>query len=1009
MQLNKIYYLNRKLFLAFSLFIVIFLALSVKAHANEVWPGDTWSPGQNANMKIILSRNPNHTSINGTQTSFALYRPGDRDRSEVSTFQFVDTQCGTAPGSRADAWSAADILGSKITFENGSCGEKSINVKPTRTIKLRGGDYTEYRVVVKLYGDRASYPDPNKQARFEFKAKTTYANGFFGYLKTDENNESLPFGSGSSGDRGDPSYFIDQLSLPISSCSAGGTDENKSFKIYDPDNAPEFGVQGTGSNFRNLRFSMFLDGAGRQERKGGSINQPGVSNTWYRTESYPLGNGIIRDLIYFVPKLDAKSDQRAFFNLHNLGKDNYTVLGMPYDEVYSKIGCPDGPTPPNPNNYNWAISTSSDVSSKYVLVGQSAYFTHSLRPASDGSWNSDAASTMAVDANIVRNGSVIDAKSLDVGDISTNAGGYLTKDARTDLNTNTPGTYCESINFPRGELGTRKSESYQKSVPSNPYDYDFRWVFLPGRALPNGSEQGQYHAPGNLDWGKWWLASTVRQPVRDGVNRSGVPYYDTWSGFNFGAQNSYDGHNSAAYWQYNGYEINHPYSSQPVCIEVLRPNIAELPTNEYEKSTTDRTFTHTVSVPGCPATGITVNIRLEGYEGNGAYYNIGRTPNLNPGNDCTYSEGKSLSHSFLNSQVPGKTFDYSTTILETGETRRGAVTVVEVPFARFYGNDIYATNGNITFNDAYNNDAGYDGRGSVVQYAALATGGVDQIDTAAFRWSFAGPFTAPRAPDGLDSTGSYLGNTSATKVYNDVVTKKPIGCLPSLASPVPQDGGRVYGGLSGTGTSICYDLSATRTNVTPIDTNWSYRDKVTIFSSGDLYITKNLVNATDPSSLSQPNKAGIVMLVANNIYIDKNVTRIDAILVANQNIDTCRNVVVASWGVPNFTNVNGSLVSNSNLNPQCRNKLAINGSLSAKKIDFRRVGGSRFLTPSEGNNGQLAGIRGIDGIASLPNESSSSAEIINFPAYLYWASPYLLDESTSGGTNEAMFTAPPRL
>jgi hypothetical protein len=111
MQLNKIYYLNRKLFLAFSLFIVIFLALSVKAHANEVWPGDTWSPGQNANMKIILSRNPNHTSINGTQTSFALYRPGDRDRSEVSTFQFVDTQCGTAPGSRADAWSAADILG----------------------------------------------------------------------------------------------------------------------------------------------------------------------------------------------------------------------------------------------------------------------------------------------------------------------------------------------------------------------------------------------------------------------------------------------------------------------------------------------------------------------------------------------------------------------------------------------------------------------------------------------------------------------------------------------------------------------------------------------------------------------------------------------------------------------------------------------------------------------------------------------------------------------------------
>ncbi len=452
------------------------------------------------------------------------------------------------------------------------------------------------------------------------------------------------------------------------------------------------------------------------------------------------------------------------------------------------------------------------------------------------------------------------------------------------------------------------------------------------------------------------------------------------------------------------------------CIHIISPSVDVPTTIQYEKGQTGLLIGGDILVNNggsCPVNAVNIPYKatINGQLSTGSF-NYGGGYGCNPPTNLL-SISSSLATT-LNGKAPGDSgIQYCLNVNNQGDSC-GNIIVVEVPFARFYGNDIYATGtassvGKIEFNSYTNNpDHTYDGRGSVAQYAALAVNPTNKIDSAAFRLN---ALVKPNAPNGLDpDTTSYLSNTSATKVYNDVVTKKkPIGCLPSLASPVPQDGGRVYGGLSGTGTSICYDLSATRTNVTPIDTNWSYRDKVTIFSSGDLYITKNLVNATDPSSLSQPNKAGIVMLVANNIYIDKNVTRIDAILVANQNIDTCRNVVVASWGVPNFTNVNGSLVSNSNLNPQCRNKLAINGSLSAKKIDFRRVGGSRFLTPSEGNNGQLAGIRGIDGIASLPNESSSSAEIINFPAYLYWASPYLLDESTSGGTNEAMFTAPPRL
>ena len=819
-----------------------------------------------------------------------------------------------------------------------------------------------------------------------------------------------------------PTY--NDFEIKFRSCTA---QNNKDINLYDIDN----NIYGSGAQ-RGRYISVDL-------KKSGSF-----------MAGYPKDLPKVDDQFWSTPSFNIEANKGYKFTVNDVYFNNVFQYSVPIDQLDTPCledkYCPPPnstivilpgeneskcPSPPVLSGYNWATTTISSVSSagatatgtNYVVVSKNTpfTFTHDRNKAFTSS--DDVATTGRwVDADIIANKSTVNFddqwKVLDLGSgekIDTTA-------ISQTYNMNTPGVYCQEVKYPTTYTGgfTGEAKVINKTIATNgthtaDTGLESNGHFLDKNGTPKKTSDDYYYDkvrryryfPAGGDAG-WRIGSTVKNPI-------GNPPNQIWWWYG-GQQTSTDSATiSANLWSSGPYNVSE-YSTGQVCAYVYDAE-PEAPENkDYEKGSAD----FSLQVGANANSGdvcLPTDINIVGT------YNIGSPVNksgnialtLGP-STCNKSVGVSITlddiqKNALNSLAPGTVVPYTVNI--GGRPQAGQITVVEVPFARFYGNDIYATGtassvGKIEFNSYTNNpDHTYDGRGSVAQYAALAVNPTNKIDSAAFRLNAA---VKPNAPNGLDpDTTSYLSNTSATKVYNDVVTKKPIGCLPSLASPVPQDGGRVYGGLSGTGTSICYDLSATRTNVTPIDTNWSYRDKVTIFSSGDLYITKNLVNATDPSSLSQPNKAGIVMLVANNIYIDKNVTRIDAILVANQNIDTCRNVVVASWGVPNFTNVNGSLVSNSNLNPQCRNKLAINGSLSAKKIDFRRVGGSRFLTPSEGNNGQLAGIRGIDGIASLPNESSSSAEIINFPAYLYWASPYLLDESTSGGTNEAMFTAPPRL
>jgi hypothetical protein len=445
------------------------------------------------------------------------------------------------------------------------------------------------------------------------------------------------------------------------------------------------------------------------------------------------------------------------------------------------------------------------------------------------------------------------------------------------------------------------------------------------------------------------------------------------------------------------------WGSSSACVHVIDPEAIVPSRVEYEKGSGSVTVAGTninVSNGGsCPVAPITIPYTwsIGGVSGSSSFNYGGVFGCNNQSNLIPISPGITNQ---LNNQPPGPSgIQYCLNVNNEGN-RCGEIVVYEVPFARFYGNDVYSTSrnageGKFRFNDSDNANTGtYQERGSVAQYAAFAAGSAtNYLDTAAFRYF--GTALNPKPATGLLSEGSELSDISAENVYSKITTQsKPEDCLDNYSN--------VNGQLTNNAISrLCYDLdNATPLNATPQPGNFDYRKKITVFYNNDIYITKNIINTTPSANRTDPEQTAVALFVGNNIYIDKSVTRIDAILVAQNTIDTC------------FNTTGNSPIANTDLEDtgQCRNKLVINGSVSAKTIKYKRVGGSRYLAPvgSLPGNSDGAGVVEKDGQLNLPQDSGLSAEIINFPAYLYWAQPYLFNESTSGGKVNSIYIAPPR-
>jgi len=292
-----------------------------------------------------------------------------------------------------------------------------------------------------------------------------------------------------------------------------------------------------------------------------------------------------------------------------------------------------------------------------------------------------------------------------------------------------------------------------------------------------------------------------------------------------------------------------------------------------------------------------------------------------------------------------------------------AVTVYTVPYARFYGNNIASGSGSIYFNNLDNQPltTSSSSAGSAAQYAAIAKTTI-LIATAAFR------STAPASPIGLSALTSAqvaiasTNNTSGATWANNWSTSGYYG-----------------------------DTTATTT----INAARSVASKITIVGN-DIYITGNItIDSTklpSPSNLFDNASIPVITLIAkNNIYIDPSVTQIDALLQATNDIYTCSTGAAATPSAA------------------CSNTLLVNGAVGAgNAIHFDRVCGTRLFAPSIEDNA-TAGTYMTNGNKNCSGsyKSGTAAEVINFPSYLYFASPY-----TSGATQtqyQSIYSAPPLL
>lgn len=428
-------------------------------------------------------------------------------------------------------------------------------------------------------------------------------------------------------------------------------------------------------------------------------------------------------------------------------------------------------------------------------------------------------------------------------------------------------------------------------------------------------------------------------------------------------------------------------STEPACVYVVDPRPMISPIEDYEKNPTgmsppiSMTVTNTSIGGYCPppSSGV-LNIVLNwsttitpgpsngsasAQYGNGSCGDITTNVSITPAQRDT-----------LNAAVPGATYSYTVAVQGYGAPVSGNIRVVEVPYARFYGNDSYASNGAIVFNTkAQGTTYAEYGAGGATQYAAIARNllsGASQnvqmpISSAAFRSA-----NNPIRPNGLKAQVSNVTSMpTLDKIKNNL--------------PTPTGHNTVDWGNDG-----FYDFGSNNANNI---SNPSVNKKITIRAK-NIYINAPIITNVPSGNFNNDNTPVVVLIAdGGNIYIDKSVSRIDAILVAIPNGGNDGEIFTCSDGF--------SAITKDEWDTSCRSNLTINGSVAAKRIIFARTIGSRLMS-SDGEDVSTAG-KVMSGVGGLDR----AAEVINYPSYLYYVTPFLTDSSSSG--YESIYDLPPIL
>ncbi len=147
--------------------------------------------------------------------------------------------------------------------------------------------------------------------------------------------------------------------------------------------------------------------------------------------------------------------------------------------------------------------------------------------------------------------------------------------------------------------------------------------------------------------------------------------------------------------------------------------------------------------------------------------------------------------------------------------------------------------------------------------------------------------------------------------------------------------------------------------------------KLAIYINGNLTITGNITYAGAGGWSAANQVASVVFVVNGTINIDKGVTQLDGIYVAqgaNGTIRTCTNGSAA--------------IATSNMFTQCNNQLVVNGSLVAQRIKFQRTYGSARDSAS-GESPQTGSRNNCANRPVAANTRTCASELINYSPEVY--------------------------
>jgi hypothetical protein len=157
--------------------------------------------------------------------------------------------------------------------------------------------------------------------------------------------------------------------------------------------------------------------------------------------------------------------------------------------------------------------------------------------------------------------------------------------------------------------------------------------------------------------------------------------------------------------------------------------------------------------------------------------------------------------------------------------------------------------------------------------------------------------------------------------------------------------------------------------------NFPHDRKLRLFVNGDLLIRDNIVETKSSTWSDISAMQSITLIVLGDIKIHKDVTRIDANLIAQPN--------GASGGtISTCSEDENSDVSQNLLYSDCNNQLTINGAVVAKTIKWQRTFGSRSDADNSEYPGGPANVCNIN-VGSQSTNNVCASEVINFTPEVY--------------------------